>query len=87
MLLYSCSRSRYERCSHAFFLRVKGIGLDMSDDLYVVAISNICIMRTLVKSLVVKPSRLNLEVFKGLYNLRRKGSRLMGKVCNICRVL
>jgi hypothetical protein len=52
-----------------------------------VAISNIRIARTRGKSHVVKPCLLTLEVFKGLYNPRQKGSWLMGKVCNIYRVL
>jgi hypothetical protein len=33
----------------------------------------------------VKPCRLTLEVFKGLINLRQKGSQLMGKVCDLYR--
>ena len=31
------------------------------------------------------PRLLNLEVFKGLINLRQKGSQLMGKVCDLYR--
>jgi hypothetical protein len=68
------------------FLRAEGIGLGTSDGLYEVVISNICIVRTLGKSYVVKPCLLTLEVFKGPYNPRQKGSQLMGKVCSLCRV-
>jgi hypothetical protein len=50
-----------------------GIGFGMSDGLYAMVISNICIVRTLGKSHIVKPCLLTLEVFKGLYNLRQKG--------------
>jgi hypothetical protein len=60
--------------------------LDTSDGLYGVVISNNRIVRTLGKTHVVKPCLLTLEVFKGPYNVRQKGSRLMGKVCNLCRV-
>jgi hypothetical protein len=39
------------------------------------------------KSYIVKPCCLTLGVFKGLYNPRQKGSRLVGKVCDLCRGL
>jgi hypothetical protein len=37
------------------------------------------------KGYVVKACRLTLVVFKGLDNPKQKGSRLMGKVCDLCR--
>jgi hypothetical protein len=64
-----------------------GIGFGTSDGRYAMVISSICIVRTLGKSHVVKPCLLTLEVFKGTYNPRQKGSLLMGKVCNLYRVL
>jgi hypothetical protein len=65
----------------------EGIGFGTSDGRYAMVISNICIVRVLGKSHVVKPCLLTLEVFKGPYNSRQKGSRLMVKVCNLRRVL
>jgi hypothetical protein len=41
----------------------------------------------LCKSYIVKPCQRTLGVFKGLYNPRQKGSRLVGKVCDLCRGL
>jgi hypothetical protein len=64
-----------------------GIGFGMSDGHYEMIISNIRIVRTLGKSHIVKPWLLTLEVFKGPYNPRQKGSRLMGKACNLFIVL
>jgi hypothetical protein len=69
------------------FPEVGGIGFGTSDGRYAMVIFNIRILRTLGKSHVVKPCLLTLEVFKGPYNPRQKGSRLMGKVCNLCKVL
>jgi hypothetical protein len=89
-LLYSyilAQGSRYRCRSRYFFLRLEDIGLGKSYGLYVVVVSKICIVRTLTKSLVVRPCRLTLKVFVGSYNLRQKGSQLMGKVCNLYRVL
>jgi hypothetical protein len=68
------------------FRRAEGTGLGTSDGLYEVVTSNIRIVMTLGKSYIVKPCLLTLEVFKGPYNPRQKGSQLMGKVCNLCRV-
>jgi hypothetical protein len=42
---------------------------------------------SLCKGYVVKPCQLTLVVFEGLINPRQKGSRLVGKVYNLCRVL
>jgi hypothetical protein len=42
---------------------------------------------SLCKSYIVKPCRLTLVVFEGLIDPRQKGSRLRGKVCDLCRVL
>jgi hypothetical protein len=42
---------------------------------------------SLCKSYIVKPCLLTLVVFEGLIDSRQKGSRLVGKVCNLCRVL
>jgi hypothetical protein len=47
--------SRYGRRSHDFFLRAEGIDLGTLDGLYAMVISNICIVRTLGKSYIVKP--------------------------------
>jgi hypothetical protein len=54
--------SRYMRCSHDFFLRTECIGLGTSDGLYAVVISNICIVRTLGKSHIVRRYQFTLEV-------------------------
>jgi hypothetical protein len=42
---------------------------------------------SLCKGYVVKPCLLTLVVFEGLIDLRENGSRLVGKVCNLYRVL
>jgi hypothetical protein len=42
---------------------------------------------SLCKGYVVKPCQLTLVVFEGLIDPRHKESRLVGKVCNLCRVL
>jgi hypothetical protein len=42
-----------------------GIGFGTSDELYTVVISNICIVRTLRKSQVVRPCQFTLEVVNG----------------------
>jgi hypothetical protein len=41
----------------------------------------------LCKGYIVKPCRLTLGVFKGLYNLRQTWIMFVGKVCDICRGL
>jgi hypothetical protein len=51
----------------------RGICFGTSDGLYAMVISNICIVRTLGKSHVVKPCLVTLEVLKGPYNSRQKG--------------
>jgi hypothetical protein len=43
---------------------------------------------SLCKGYVVKPYLLTMVVFEGLIDPKqKKGSRLVGKVCNLCRVL
>jgi hypothetical protein len=80
--------SRYGCHSHDFFLRVEGIDLGMLDGLYVVVISNICIVRTLGKNHVVRPCQFTLGVINGSRDPRaERESWPMGKVCNFCRVL
>jgi hypothetical protein len=45
------------------------------------------ILVNLCKGYIVKPCWLTLIVFKGQDNLRQKESRLIGKVCDLCRWL
>jgi hypothetical protein len=58
------------------------------NSLYAMVIYNICIVRTLGKSHVVRPCQITLEVINGQSrSLGRKEITTMGKVCNLCRVL
>jgi hypothetical protein len=42
---------------------------------------------SICKGYIVKPCQLTLVVFEGLIDRGIKGSRLVGKVCNLYRVL